>query len=77
MSRSERIETIEALVRQLHAELTHGIEAGEIGDTIEFSFTIPVSRTFNKGTVVCSFRSMAVADERIGHVMSKPKLAVS
>jgi len=77
MGRSTRVRSIEALARELQAQITAGVLSAEIGDQIEFSFVVPASKTFPNGGVVCSFRTMAVSAHRPGQEGSDFRLTIS
>lgn len=77
MGRDARLHRVEELVRDLQAEITEGIRAGDLGDKIEFNFVIPISATFPRGAVVCNFRSMPVTEYRVGQDTVKPRVVAS
>ena len=54
MTRKERIEK---MLQELRYEIEVGMMQGDIGEWLTFEFTVPVSKTFKGGVVMCSFKS--------------------
>lgn len=55
--RNYRIERIERLLSELEYEIVRGMMDGEIEETIQFRFIVPVSKIIPKGVVECRFET--------------------
>lgn len=55
-----RKERIERLLDELKYEIIRGMMDGEIDERMEFTFVVPVSKTYRKGVVHCEFRTCPV-----------------
>lgn len=52
-----RQERVERLLQELRHEVTRGMMDGEINETLEFAFIIPVSKAIPNGIVQCEFKT--------------------
>lgn len=55
MNSAYRKERIERLLNELRYEVEVGMLHGEIDETIDFHFMVPVSKSLPNGIVVCQF----------------------
>lgn len=52
-----RMERIERLLKELEYEVVRGMMEGEVDETLQFTFIVPLSKRIHKGIVHCEFRT--------------------
>lgn len=55
--KSWRMERIEKLLHELKYEITRGMIEGEIDETLNFRFFVPISKVIFDGVVYCNFET--------------------
>ena len=73
MTRKERIER---MLHELRYEVEVGMMQGDIDETLNFEFFVPVSKSIPRGVVACSFKTRPVPKYELSHDHCEPRLRI-
>jgi hypothetical protein len=71
-----RTERIEKLLLELQHEVTRGMMDGDIDETFQFRFVVPVSKKIPEGVVKCRFETRPSIDRYMATGDYSPRLRV-
>ncbi len=69
-----RKERIEKLLYELHYEIERGMIEGDIEETLNFHFYVPISKMIKDGVVYCKFNTRPIHRHMMNETDIEPRL---